>query len=230
MEKNEKSPMFCVLALITTPKLAEKAEHMFKEGALPLQYRIWAEGTASSDIMDMLGLGSTDKNLLISILPKPFADKMLQKLKTELKLGSVNSGIAFTIALTGANNLILHILERFNENDIISEKGKDYGSIMENKNALIVSVVNKGFSTEVMNSAKACGATGGTVINSRRIANEEIASFWGLSVQDEKEIVLIISDNESKVEIMTSISHNCGIHSEAKGIIFSLPVEAVMGI
>ena len=53
----EKKVSFQLLTLITTPKLAEKAAEMFKKGALPLQYRFNAEGTASSEIMDMLFLG-----------------------------------------------------------------------------------------------------------------------------------------------------------------------------
>lgn len=46
---HEKKVSFQLLTLITTPKLAEKAAEMFKKGALPLQYRFNAEGTASSE-------------------------------------------------------------------------------------------------------------------------------------------------------------------------------------
>ena len=78
---------------------------MFK-GALPLQYRFNAEGTASSEIMDMLGLGSIDKSVLISMIPKELSDVLMDKLRSELQLNMANSGIAFTIPLNGANNLI----------------------------------------------------------------------------------------------------------------------------
>ena len=47
----EKKASFQLLTVITTPKLAERAAEMFKKGALPLQYRFSAEGTASSEIM-----------------------------------------------------------------------------------------------------------------------------------------------------------------------------------
>ena len=45
--EHEKKVSFQLLVLITTPKLAEHAAEMFKKGALPLQYRFNAEGTAS---------------------------------------------------------------------------------------------------------------------------------------------------------------------------------------
>lgn len=74
---HEKKVSFQLLTLITTPKLAEKAAEMFKKGALPLQYRFNAEGTASSEIMDMLGLGSIDKSVLISMIPKELSDVLM---------------------------------------------------------------------------------------------------------------------------------------------------------
>lgn len=107
---HEKKVSFQLLMLITTPKLAEQAAEMFKKGALPLQYRFNAEGTASSEIMDMLGLGSIDKSVLISMIPKNLSDVLMDKLCSELQLNRANSGIAFTIPLNEANNLILRIL------------------------------------------------------------------------------------------------------------------------
>ena len=90
----EKKVSFQLLTLITTPKRAEKAAEMFKKGALPLQYRFNAEGTASSEIMDMLGLGSIDKSVLISMIPKELSDVLMDKLRSELQLNMANSGIA----------------------------------------------------------------------------------------------------------------------------------------
>ena len=106
MKHSEKVPSFRLMILITTPKLAEKAMEVFKKGAVPIQYRLNAEGTASSEIMDVLGLGSIDKRVLVSVMPKRFSDVMLEKLDSELRLNTVNSGIAFTIPRTGAKNMM----------------------------------------------------------------------------------------------------------------------------
>ncbi len=230
MVTNEKHSSYRLLMLITTPKLAEKAMKLFQRGGLPMQYRIEVIGTASSEIMDMLGLGSIDKVLLLSMMPKPFADKLLGKLKSELKLGAVNSGIAVTVPMTGANNLLFHILEHITEGTIPSEEKKEMISMDHIKHAMIAAIVNRGFSSEVMEAARSAGASGGTVVNCRRKSDEEVTNFWGLSVQDEKELVLIISDAESKVTIMREIGEQCGIHSEAQGIVLSLPLDSVIGL
>lgn len=216
--------------LITTPKLADKAEVIFKKANLALQYRFNAEGTAPNEIIDMLGLGSVDKCALLSLLPKELSGIMLGKLKTELQMHAVNSGIAFTIPLNGINNLILRILSKNAEENGISLEGKDETEMSENKHALVVAVVNRGFSEDVMDAAKKVGATGGTVIHSRHTGNEEASGFWGLSVQDEQEIVMILTDAENKKAIMQSIGEHCGMHSEAKGIVISVPIDAVVGI
>lgn len=231
MDNNQKTlPSFQLLVLITTPKLADRAAKLFRKAQLPIQYRFNAEGTASSEIMDMLGLGSIDKCVLVSTVPKQTGDILLGRLRAELRLGTVNSGIAFTIALTGVNNLILRMLTQVAEENVLKETGKDRYNMVEGRHVLVAAVVNIGFSGDVMDAAKAAGAGGGTVIHSRWIGNEEITSLWGLSVQDEKEIVLILSEIEKKVEIMSAISEKCGMRSEAKGMVLSLPIDAVTGL
>ena len=102
---------------------------------------------------------------------------------------------------------------------------------MSNNNyVLITAIVNRGFSSEVMDAARAAGAGGGTVIHSRSISSEEATNFWGMSAQEERELVLILAKHEDKVKIMSAISEGCGMHSDAKGLVMSLPIDSVMGL
>lgn len=230
MENHEKNPSFQLLVLITNPKLADKATKIFRKSTLPVQYRLNAEGTASSEVMDMLGLGSIDKCILMSTVPRQLGEAMLSRLRAELHLGAINSGIAFTISLTGLNKLLMRMLTKIDEENASHSIRKVGNSMSDTKHALIVAAVNIGFSGDVMDAARAAGASGGTVIHSRWIGDQEVAASWGLSMQEEKEIVLILSDTEKKVEIMSGISEKCGMRSEAKGIVLSLPIDAVMGL
>ena len=100
----------------------------------------------------------------------------------------------------------------------------------EMKHVMIASIVNQGYSEEVMNAARAAGASGGSILHSRRVGNEKATEFWGLSVQEEKEIILILANAENKLAIMQAISDACGIRSDAKGIVVSLPIDAVIGL
>lgn len=231
MNTNEKKPFLLrALVLITSPKLEKKASDLFQQGAVPIQYQWNARGTAPTEISDILGLGSDDKSILITTLPKPFAEKMMKKIKKELKIGKADSGIVFTIPLSGANNLVFHMLNDLKIEDQKLMERKDEMVMMEPKHTLIVAVVNQGYSEDVMDIAREVGARGGTIVHSRRIGNKEVMGFWGLSIQEEKEMLLIVTKKENKVAIMQAIAKNCGMHSKAKGIVLSLPIDSVLGL
>lgn len=220
---------FRILVLITNPKLAKKATKLFTDGAIPMHYKLHVMGTASSEMMDILGLGSIDKTLLISVLPKRFADEMLRKLRKALKIGTPDSGIAFTMPISGANNYVVRMLQQISDEAAKAMERKE--EIMAQlKHVVIASIVNQGYSEEVMNAARAAGASGGSILHSRRVGNEKATEFWGFSVQEEKEIILIIANVENKLAIMQAISDTCGIRSDARGIVVSLPIDAVIGL
>ncbi|MEE0928707.1 MAG: hypothetical protein UIG59_05915 [Acutalibacteraceae bacterium] len=227
MNQNKNLPSLRLLLLITHSKFADKASKMFAKTEMPMHYKMNAVGTASSEMMDILGLGSSEKSIIASVLPKNLADDILKRLHKELRLGSVNSGIAFTAKLSAVSNLIVKMYE--NNNISVSDR-KDDSTVTESGYSLIAAIVNPGFSEEVMNVAREAGAGGGSVIHSRRIADETAVTSWGLDIQEEKEIVLIVTDVESKAAIMQAIGKSCGIHSEAKGFVLALPIETVIGL
>ena len=230
MNMTEKRSPIRVLLLIASPKLAEKATDMFHKGAIQIQYQWNAAGTAPNEIIDILGLGNPEKKILISAMPKPFADKMLIKLKEELGLGSVNSGIAFTRPLSGANAQILHMLEQLKIVEKEVSERKDETTMPEPKYTLITVVMNQGFSEEAMDAAREAGAGGGTVVQSRRVGSKETMNFWGMNLQEEKEMLFIVAESENKLKIMQAIGEKFGIHSEAQGLVLSLPIDTVIGL
>ena len=193
-----------LLVLIATPKLCDKAADLFLKSAMPIQYRLSGEGTASSQIMDTLGLGGIDKGVLLSTVPEEFGKQMLNKLHSQLRLDAVNSGISFTMPLTGASKLLADMMNHTAEN-IENSKRKGEKEMSESEHALVVAFVNRGFSGEVMTAAREAGAGGGTVLHSHSIGSEQTAGFWGLGIQEEKDIVLIITDAEHRKDIMTKI-------------------------
>ena len=111
MTTNQKKPAFRMLFLIATPKLVKKAVDLFKQGNVPVQYLFHAQGTASSEVMDMLGLDGIDKNILMCMMPKFFADETLIKLRKKLHLGMPNTGIAFTVTMTGGSGHLVRLME-----------------------------------------------------------------------------------------------------------------------
>ncbi len=217
-----------MLFLIGTPKLVHKAVGMFQEGSVPVQYTIHEQGTASSEIMDMLGLGGVEKDVMLSMMPKALADQMLKKLRKTLHLGMPNTGIAFTVTMSSCSGHMIRLMESTQQKE--EEKAGREGLEMENAYSAILAIVNQGFSEEVMNAARPMGATGGTVFHSRRIGSEEAMKFWNISIQQEREAVLILAKKEDKKAIMQAINKECGMQGEAQGIVLSLPVDGIVGV
>lgn len=214
------------LFLITSSKMAQKAAILFDESCVPIHYRTSGTGTASSEVMDLLGLANTDKKLLLTVLPKASADAMLLKLHKALRIGTVNSGIAYTVPLDAASRLVFRMLEDMDK-DIERKEAKP---VNEMKNAMIAAVVNRGYSEEVMVAARAAGAGGGTVIHSRSVVDDSALPHVGAGLAEEKDIVLIVANAETKVAIMQAIGEKCGIRTDAKGIVYSLPIDSVIGL
>jgi len=231
MENNANRSGYQMLVTISTPKIADRAAELFVQKSMPIVYRMNAQGTASSEVMDALGLVSTDRCMLVSCLPRSVGGVALKLLHTELRLDTVNSGIAFTMPLTGASNLMLRMMTENRQSNDTQNDRKDETTMSDtNKHVLITAIVNRGYADGVMISAREAGAGGGTIVHSRCIANEESAGFWGLGVQEEKEIVLIIARTEDKLKIMSAISEKHGSKTDAKGLVCSLPIDSVMGI
>lgn len=94
-----------------------------------------------------------------------------------------------------------------------------------NKYELVVCIINAGYSETVMAAARAAGARGGTIVRARGSANPEAEEFFNISIQPDKEVVLILVKSDIKDEVLKSVYKNCGLSTEGLGIVFSLPVS-----
>ena len=230
MTNDEKRVQLRLLILIAPLRLARGAAELFDRGRVPFQYQFHGQGTVSGELLEALGLGSIEKQIMMVCLPRCLAGEMLKRLRRELRLGDANTGVAFTVPLTGGSGKFIRLLEALTaeENEIQPERSN--AAVAESGYTSILTIVDRGFSEDVMSAARSAGATGGTVFNTRRLVNEETMKFWGMTVQQEREIVAILARAEQKAAIMRAISDRCGIRSEARGVVLSLPVDQVIGL
>ena len=101
---------------------------------------------------------------------------------------------------------------------------------MKYKHEVIFCVVNAGYSDTVMDAAKELGARGGTIIHARGTANREAETLFQITVQPEKEIVMILVPAGIKDDILHALYKKAGLETPGQGIAFSLPVDQVVGI
>lgn len=95
---------------------------------------------------------------------------------------------------------------------------------------VVMCIVNAGYSDIVMDAAREVGARGGTVIHARGTANKEAEEFFHITIQPDKEIVMILVPAEIKDAVLHALYRNAGLKTEGQGIAFSMPVDQVVGI
>ncbi|HHZ11867.1 MAG TPA: P-II family nitrogen regulator [Acholeplasmataceae bacterium] len=94
---------------------------------------------------------------------------------------------------------------------------------------VIFAISNHGYSQEVMETAKKAGARGGTVLRGRSSAIHEETKFFGITIHPEKDILMIVAPLEDTEKIMSAISNNHGVGTEAHTLCFSLEIDNLIG-
>ena len=192
-------------------------------------FSLLCHGTAGQKILDLLGLEDNEKMLTCTLLERKKAKTVMQEMISAFGINLPGTGISLSIPTSsiGGISSLRYLLE--NQNIIIGEV-----DTMEQKTSfpyeLIVAISEKGTSELVMTAAHSAGAKGGTVLHAKAADTDFSAKFFGVSISSEKELTLIVSTHKSKDMIMRAIMEQAGIHSDAHTVLFSLPVENVVGL
>jgi nitrogen regulatory protein PII len=224
-------PVIKLLFFIIDWSKTKVISSVFEEEKVRFHFISKGKGTASSEILDLLGIGASEKAVILCLEQDMMVPVLLREVRKKLGFHSPGAGIAFTVPLSGINTPILQVFkESILKNEKIAVENGGGTMASEIKNDLIIAIINQGYCDEFMTAAREAGATGGTVINARGLAHQGPVKFFGVSVQDEKEIIIILTKREKKTPIMQAVSQVYGIASKAEGIVFSLPVDQVMGL
>ncbi|USF26207.1 hypothetical protein N510_001125 [Firmicutes bacterium ASF500] len=200
-------------------------QRLYRQCHLPIHLQCAGRGTATSEIMDILGLGSSEKDVLISFAAASAAKKLLHDLDNDLRGHTGGAGIVVSIPVSGLNSLIANLAAYHAE----SLKEKEEGSDMErSENSLILVVCARGCTDDVMTTAKAHGARGGTVIKGRLSGRKELEQAYEVELRAEREIVAIVVPTSLRNPIMEAINTEHGLRSEAQAALCSLPIEQIV--
>lgn len=207
-------------------------EHSLKEilddVSVSLSFVFSGSGTARSAVLDYLGIGQTEKSVLISLIPEYDEETIMREIRAKLALYLVGRGISFTIPLSAVSEIIANGITGASTNKTM--EGKKIMSDEERQFSLIVAAVAANHTDEAMEAARSAGAAGGTIIRARSIDNKKAEQFVGITLTTEQELLLILAKKESKMAIMQAISETAGLKTEAGGVIFSMPVDKTAGI
>ena len=99
-----------------------------------------------------------------------------------------------------------------------------------NNHEVIFAIVNSGYAEDAMEVAREQGVRGGTILNARGVAREQEAAFFGINIQAEKEILMMVVDKDIRDNVLNALYKQMGMGKKAQGIVFSLPVSDVAGL
>ena len=198
---------------------------LYRKRQVPIHIQCAGRGTATSEIMDILGLGSSEKDVVISFAAASAAKKLLHDLDNELRGHTGGAGIVVSIPVSGLNSLVANLAAYHAES--LKEKEEDR-EMERTENSLILVVCARGCTDDVMSTAKAHGARGGTVIKGRLSGREELEEAYEVDLKAEREIVAIVVPTGLRGPIMEAINAEHGLRSEAQAALCALPIEQIV--
>ena len=173
---------------------------------------LMGRGTAKNQILEMLGLGDTRKDLVYMLLDDELYAAVRAAVLQEAAKEKSGFGIVFTIDV-----------EKFLKNSSINIQKED--SMAEATHTLISIIVNDGFADDAMAAARKAGAGGGTIINARGTDREDDAKFFGITIVPEKEMLLILAEKSKADAILDAVRSLPCLQTKGTGITYCIDVN-----
>lgn len=215
-----------LMTTIVDRKIVNKYIELYQDNDLHVMFLTLGSGTAANEVLDYLGLDSTEKAVAYSVLEESAWENIKKQLQKKLQIDAPGGGIAFTIPLSsiGGKKTLQFLLES-------QDYKKEEESTLQNTiHELVVVIAEQGYTELIMDAARGAGAYGGTVIHAKGTGMQAADKFMGVSLAAEKEIIYIVTKRDQKNAIMQAVMEHAGLNSKAKAITFSLPVTDTAGL
>ena len=177
-------------------------------------------GTVRNKVLAFFDLDDIKKELVFMAAPGADARAAAKAIDREMAFHKKNHGIAFTIPLSGL------IGSTNNEFDTKSERK----AVSDTVYNAIFTVVDRGLGNDVVDAANAAGARGATIIHARGSGIHETGMLFAMTIEPEKDMVMILAKDEVCGGILASIRERLSIDEAGKGIIFTLGVSEAYGL
>ena len=190
---------------------------------LPQTVTLLGHGTAVQSMLDLLGIESTEKRVIMTVANPEKTRKFIKEMRRQVYIGIPGHGIIMAVPIksVGGGKTLAYL----NNGE---QQPARYTPELSDRYELIVIVANEGRTDQVMNAARAAGATGGTVRHGTGTGSQN-KKFYNVSIAAEKEVILMVAPSDRKAAIMQSVLHHAGPDSDAGAVLFSLPVSEVAG-
>lgn len=208
---------FNVMTLIISEHQANLFIDIIKEKSLYDGIVFLAKGTVKNSFLNLIGLKNQKMRLIDVLIARDKSKEIIDYTAEKLKLNEPNHGIA---CLT-SRRMVKDEKGESNASNTIGEK------TMFKK---ITVIVNRGMADDVMDIARESGARGGTILHGKGTGTKNAAKLFGMEVEPEKELVLIIVPTEIEEKVVKNLYDNLEMQNSGNGILFVEDITDVRGI
>ncbi|RFA24630.1 transcriptional regulator [Alkalilimnicola ehrlichii] len=98
------------------------------------------------------------------------------------------------------------------------------------KFAALVAILADDLEEKAIESAKAAGAGGVTILDARGIGTREKKSFFGITYEGSQSVLLFVLEKKLSVTVLKRLTQDLELDKHSKGVVFTLPLEHIAGI
>ncbi len=208
---------FNVMTLIISEHQANHFIDIIKEKSLYDGIVFLAKGTVKNSFLNLIGLKNQKMRLIDVLIESENSKEIMDYTAEKLKLNEPNHGIAYLTS----RRMVKDEKGESNASNTIGEK------TMFKK---ITVIINRGMADDVMDIARESGARGGTILHGKGTGTKNAAKLFGMEVEPEKELVLIIVPTEIEEKVVKNLYDNLEMQNSGNGILFVEDITDVRGI
>lgn len=220
MDDTNASAQFELIYIIVNKGMGSRVLQTGKGLGLSGGIILLGKGTIKHSILNFLSLYEEQKEVILSVAQSGKINKILSNLNEIFHFEKPNHGIVFT------TNVGRIVGSRLNQNEGIQKEREVSKSMYQ----LIITIVNRGNASDVIEAAEKAGSKGGTIINARGSGIHEVLKIFNMIIEPEKEMVLILSKHDVTDAIVSAIQVDLEIDKPGNGIIFIQDVNQTYGI
>lgn len=215
--------LYFVISIVNRDR-GEEMTAVYRDMGLPLVLTFLGRGTAVDEHLNLYDLKATEKAVVAAVADGEKMPRLMNAAKKKLCIDIPGNGVMMAVAVksVGGGRTLAYLTDNAVPKKTVPK--------MEFSHELIVIILNQNYMDDVMNAARSAGAPGGTVLHAKGTGAGYAENFFGVSLAEEKDVVLIAAKAGNKAAIMQAVAEKAGPDMPAGAIAFSLPVSAVAGL
>ena len=196
------------LTLIISESQSKKYHHHLKELNLIDGITLIGRGTVSIKWLHVVGLTSQKREIIQFLVPAAKGEELLKESSDLLQLEKPGQGIAFISPIEP--------YEPIQKDTYMFKK--------------MTVIVDRGLAEDVIDVAKECGVTGGTIVHGRGTGTREEEKLFGFEIEPEKELVIMLIPSTLVSLVTETLTKTFHFNTPNKGILYLEPVLETRGL